>query len=120
MKNKKYGLPSYVYKLYNTYVVEQQVNKKKTVYGKFKDREEAIKLRDKLVRDGVIVRRNTGWHRIKDYEHRYIQLTPQGTWLIQKWVDGHMNVFGTYHRLEDAMAERDYMESIGWDYDNME
>ena len=28
--------------------------------------------------------------------------------------------YGTYYSLEDARDERDFLESIGWDYDNME
>lgn len=61
-----------------------------------------------------------GWKGIEkpkyDRKRRYVYLTRFGTYQIKK----RDTCYGTYHRLEDAIAERDYLESIDWDYDNMD
>lgn len=49
-----------------------------------------------------------------------LQQTPNGHWRIVKMINGERGTYGTYRTLEDAMHERDYLESIGWDYDNMD
>lgn len=116
---KAHGLPSYVYKQGNRYWVTQKVGTKHKIYGKFGTKEEAIQYRNKLIENGTIKSR-LGLHKIKYYPDRYIKKTPAGTYVITKRCNGKSEHFGTYKTLEDARDERDYMESIGWDYDNME
>lgn len=113
MKSKS-GLPSYVYKELNKYVVKQ----KGKVYGRFKDKGQAISLRNKLVHNGTIVRLQ-GRHRIKNWEDRYIQYR-NGKYYINKQVGKRFEYFGVYKTIEEARSERDYLESIAWDYSNME
>ena len=49
---------------------------------------------------------------------RYLRKTKAGKYNIQKQVDGKIQSFGTY-TLNEAKEERNYLESIEWDYDNM-
>lgn len=112
-------LPSYVYKHGNQYYVQQWEGGKLKTYGKFRTADEAIQHRNKLVKQGTIKPR-LGVHKIKYYPDRYIIKTPANTYAILKRHNGKNEHFGTYNTLEDAREERDYWESIGWDYDNME
>lgn len=57
---------------------------------------------------------------ISKEQDRYIKKTKAGTYSIQKHINGVRGHFGTYRTLEDAREERDYLESIDWDYSNME
>ena len=116
---KKDNLPSNVYKHHNKYYVQQQVNHQLIRYGSFKERADAIQLRNKLIQDGTLKER-WGKHRIKDWNKRYIYETQDGKYSIQKQVNGEYCSFGVWNTLEDAIDERNYLESIGWDYDNME
>lgn len=116
MASKKRDLPRNVYKNGDKYNVAQQVNGKRIYYATCLDREEAIQLRNKLVKEGVITDR-TGKHRLRG-RMRYI--TKYGNkYCIYKNVDGKQECFGTFHSLEEAIDERDYLESIGWDYGDM-
>ena len=116
---KKDDLPSYVYKQKNLYHVQRYKDGKPIVYGKFRKREDAIQLRNKLIQDATLKERR-GKHRIKDWQNRYIKKTYNGKYAVQKKVNGEYQHFGTYKTLEDARDERDYLEGIGWDYDEME
>ena len=115
---KKDNLPSYVYKQHNLYTVQRQKGEKLIIYGKFQEPEEAIQLRNKLIQEGTLKERR-GKHRIKDWQNRYIKKTYNGKYAVQKQVNGEYCWFGVWNTLEDAIDERDYLESIGWDYDNM-
>lgn len=39
------------------------------------------------------------------------------TYKIQKCVHGRSRNFGTFNKLEDAINERNVLESVNWDYD---
>ena len=108
-----------MYKLHSLYYVQRQKGGKLIIYGKFRKHEEAIQLRNKLIQEGTLKERR-GKHRIKDWQNRYIKKTYNGKYAVQKQVNGEYQHFGTYKTLEDARDERDYLESIGWDYDNMD
>lgn len=104
--------------------VFRKFKKYKVVYGPkvigvFDTLKEAIDFKKKMIQEGVINPKRTR-RPFKDYQNRYIQKTPAGNWTIRKKVGAKMEGFGTYHSLEDAREERDYLESIDWDYDNME
>jgi len=108
-----------VYKLHSLYYVQRQKGGKLIIYGKFRKHEEAIQLRNKLIQEGTLKERR-GKHRIKDWNKRYIHQIGNGKYSIQKQVNGEYCSFGVWNTLEDAIDERDYLEQIGWDYDNME
>jgi len=38
---------------------------------------------------------------------------------VQKWTKGELLYCGLFKTLKEAMNERDYMESIDWNYDNL-
>ena len=104
-------LPSHVYQTRNRYFVAQYVNKERVVYGRYDTREEAIQRRNQLIHDGVIQDRKK--------ENRYISKKNRG-YFIQKRINDVVEYFGMFRTLEDAREERDFLESINWDYDNMD
>jgi viroplasmin and RNaseH domain-containing protein len=89
------------------------------LYGSFDTEEEARNYLDKLREEGVIQEKKLG-RPFSNPKDRYIRKTEAGTYSIQKHINGVKCYFGTYHNLQDAREERDYLESIDWDYDNME
>ena len=109
---------SNVYKIGKYYCVAQNVNKKRIYYGKYKTREKAITVRNNLVKHGIITNRR-GQHRIKNYQDRYIH-KDRGKYTISKVINGKQEYFGLFPSREEARQERDYLESIEWDYSNME
>ena len=106
--------------------VFRQCKRYKVVYNRkvisiFDTLKEAIDFKNKMIKEGVINPQSKPTGRpIKDYQNRYISKNVSGNWYIRKKVGGKICGFGTYHSLEDAREERDYLESIDWDYDNME
>ena len=111
-------LPSNVYKLWNRYYIAQTRNGEKKVYGRYDTREEAIRVRDHLIAEGVLVR--PGEHCKTCHPDRYIHRKSDGCFHILKWWRGRLEYFGVFRSLEDAREERDFLESIGWDYSNMD
>ena len=93
------------------------VYKSKT-FGVFANLLEAINLRNNLVNDGLVIIKKRG-RPFKNYETRYIA-RKDGSFVIKKNIDGKSEHFGTFHSLEDAMEERDFLESIDWDWNNIE
>ncbi len=81
--------------------------------------EDALKLKQQLFQQGVIRPKLSGPQR-NSYENRYIHTTLSGTYQIRKSVNGEYTTFGTYKTIEAARDERNYLESIDWDYSNME
>lgn len=107
-------IEKYVYQYYNKYVIKQ---KQQTLYITT-TLDEALQKKQELLQQGKLRPLLRGQHR--NPENRYITKTPAGTYAIGKRLHGKREHFGTYKTLEDAREERDYLESIGWDYDNME
>ena len=54
--------------------------------------------------------------RNKDPQRRYITRTKTG-WKIQKVIEGKLIHFNTFSSLENAIAERDWLEKAGWTYE---
>ena len=108
-------ISKYVYRRYNKYLIKQQ-HKTLAVTD---TPDEAIIKKEQLIREGVIQPKLPGVQG-KPYELRYISCIRSGNYQINKFVDGRLACFGTFKCLSDAIDERDYLESIGWDYDNME
>ena len=107
-------IEKYVYQYYNKYVIKQ---KQQTLYIT-NTLQDALQKKQELQQQGKLRPLRRGQHR--NPENRYITKTPAGTYAIRKQLHGKFEHFGTYKTLEDAREERDYLESIGWDYDNME
>lgn len=108
-------ITKHLYRQHRKYRVMQNNH----VYGVFNSEEEARNYLEKLTREGVIRDKKRG-RPISKEQDRYIKKTKAGTYSIQKHINGVRGHFGTYRTLEDAREERDYLESIDWDYSNME
>ena len=117
-KNDDPPRPSHVYWNGTRWYVAQVVNGETKYYGYYKTLQEAIKVRNNLVKQGIITNRK-GQHRIKNYQDRYVHKDGK-KYTISKVVNGKQEYFGVYHSYEEAIRERDYLESIEWDYSNME
>ena len=115
MTNDYERISKHIYRQFRKYKIMQN-NK---VIGSFNTEEEARKAYAKLLHDGVIQNKRRGRPISREID-RYIKKTKAGTYSIQKYVNGVKEHFGTYRTLEDAREERDYLESIDWDYSNME
>lgn len=92
------------------------IQKKGKGYGTYDSYQEAIQMRNKLIENGwdsSIVQYQRG----KNNPYRHIWTDNEGTYKVHKWVGDVMVHFGTYHSLEDAVCERDFWESINWDFD---
>lgn len=97
----------YIYKTKCSYIVNNHKH-----YGTYKRFEDAVKRVDELIEQGVL--------KPKELDPmRYIYLY-QGKYNIIKRLNGKNEFFGRYRKLEDAQHERDFLEAIDWDYDNME
>lgn len=112
------NIPSNIYKRGNKYIVSQVQNKKKHHYGTYNTLEEAIQKRNKLAEQGII-KELRGKHRIRNHEDRYIYKY-NTRYYIRKVVNKKQEHFGVFNTMEDAREERDFLESIGWDYSNMD
>lgn len=110
--------PTNVYWNGNKWYIAQIVNGEAKYYGTYKTLQEAIKVRNNLVKQGIITNRK-GQHRIKNYQDRYVHKDGK-KYTISKVVNGKQEYFGVYHTYEEAIRERDYLESIQWDYGNMD
>ncbi len=113
---KPRDLPKYIYKRGNRYhlIFDHKYR------GSFGSVEEAVQGKEELIREGVIYPKRIG-QPFKKYEDRYVYLNKRSNkYHIRKIVNGVPEHFGTYARIEDARDERDYLESIDWDYSNME
>lgn len=53
-------------------------------------------------------------HNLPKYVHYYKR---DGTYSVSKLINGEVVHFGTYHTLEEAVHERDLLESIDWNLD---
>ena len=83
---------------------------------------EAQEYKNQLRQHGLLKKARTG-RPIKHHENRYIYTCkhPNGTsYVIQKMINGKIQHYGTYRNLQDAREERDFLESIDWDYSNMD
>ena len=104
------GKWKYIYKTKGAYMIY----KDRFYYGTFATFEEAYKYKQYLEDhdwDKKLAYRKRG----KCNPHRYI-VKNNGSYSIHKSVDGKIVVFATCKKLEDAIAERDFLESINWDW----
>ncbi len=108
-------ISEHIYRQHRKYRVVQN----NTLYGSFGTLKEAVECHERLIREGVIKKKHRGrpFSRKSD---RYISRSRNGNYRIQKSVHGVKGHYGTFKTIEEAREERDYLESIEWDYDNME
>ena len=99
---------SFVYKKGDKWGIKQQL-----YFGTYDTLEEALEKRDQLLKEGELV------SKMKKKDTRHINMTNTGKYVIRKMINGKIEHFGTFNTLEDAIDERDYLESIDWDYENM-
>ena len=94
------------------------INKDGHNYGTFNTYQEAITYRQHLIKNNWDKRES---HRIrgKTNPHRYITVQNKGVnpYQIVKQIGGRMEYFGCFPTMEEAMVERDFLESIDWDWD---
>ena len=109
--------PSHVYWNGTRWYVAQVVNGETRRYGYYKTLREAIQRRDQLIQNGTItVRRGRP---IKNFQNRYIY-KHKDKYYLKKVVNKQSEHFGTFNTLEEAQQERDFLESLNWDYSNMD
>ena len=87
-----------------------------TYYGTYDTYNEAVQKRNQLIEhnwDKTLITLEKG----KDNPDRYISKTKSNSYALVKMVDGELVHFGTYHSLDDAREDRDFWESINWDFD---
>ena len=100
----------YVHKNNYGYSIVGNYNK---YYGNYPTYKEAFEKAQQLIDEGTLQKP------VCQRPLRHIQRTASGNWTIRKTINGERHTYGTFKTLADAMNERDYLESIGWDYDNM-
>lgn len=109
--------PSHVYWNGTKWYVAQVVNGETRRYGYYKTLREAVTRRDQLIQNGTITARRG--RPIKNFQNRYIY-KHKDKYYLKKVVNKQSEHFGTFNTLEEAQQERDYLESINWDYANMD
>ena len=89
----------------------------------FKTLQDAQEYKEKLQNAGLLKKSTPAGRPFKKYEDRYIQKNIHLScisYTIKKKLNGKEEIFGTYRNLQDAREERDFLESIDWDYSNMD
>lgn len=114
-------LPSHIYKWANTYNIISSNNGVKTVHYKTQDLQKAIKKRKELINRGIIKHLKRG-RPCKENPNRYIYRKKKGNggYCIRKNINGKYTYFTTLPSLDAAREERDFLESINWDWDNID
>lgn len=93
-----------------------QIKYNHTYYGTYDTYKEAVQKRNQLIEhnwDKTLITLERG----KDNPDRYITKTKSNSYALVKMVDGEHVHFGTYASLSDAREDRDFWESINWDFD---
>ena len=112
---KRKRIEENIFLLNNRYLVQLQRG--------FGTLQEAQEYKQKLRKYGLLQKQKPKGRPFKNYDNRYIykQVYPNITsYTIKKKIGEKKESFGTYHTIEDAREERDFLESIDWDYSNME
>lgn len=113
---KKYEhISRYVYRNHQRYYVVALGK----ILGKFDTPAEAIRYRDKLIREKKIIPQRRGRKR-ENEEDRYIQKARNGKYTIQKCVNGKIQHYATCNTIEEAREERNILEQIGWNWENID
>lgn len=101
----------------NTYTIQRTFNKKCKNYGSFPTLEEAKAYLEKVIEndwDEKLLAKN---NQKELYPLRYIYKDKSGSYAVLKKINGKMERFGTFKRLEDAINERDLLIKYDWDFE---
>ena len=116
-KSKKRIETKHYIKTNSGYYVKKSIKNKLYNFGRYDTEEEA--------RERVAFLEKNNWDtkyaeekksRNKDPQKRYITKTKNG-WKIQRVINGKLIHFNTFRTLENAIAERDWLEKAGWTYE---
>lgn len=100
---------AYTGKTGTTYRVNKTINQKNVDYGSYDSLEKA-----QYIRDAV---KANNWKPLPRNPVKHITKTPQGHYIIQKWLDGKPQTFGTFTCLTDAVSEVEKLIECNWDMD---
>ena len=89
---------------------------KKEHYGTYDTYREAIQKRNQLIEHGWD-KSLVSFQKGHDNPNRYITKTKSNSYALKRMFNGESVHFGTYHTIEDAREDRDFWESINWDFD---
>ena len=86
--------------------------------GVYNTREEALKVQQAIIDSNYTYDpvRHKREYRRRGGRYRYIRDNPSGTYSIVKQGE----YYGTFYRLEDALEERDLLEKVNWNYDELD
>ena len=87
-----------------------------TYYGTYDTYNEAVQKRNQLIENGWN-KDLIQYQRGQNNPDRYICENSSGNYRIQKVVNGEIIHFGVCNSIEEARSERDFWESINWDFD---
>ncbi|MBE6500205.1 MAG: hypothetical protein E7Z80_06660 [Methanobrevibacter thaueri] len=103
----KYG--KYILKDNNKFVVKRTYQGVNHFFGSFNTLDEALKRREELV--------STNWGKLNIplnmKKGKYISFNGQ-MYMIQRMVEGSVNVYGFFNDLESAIEQRDWLVKHGW------
>ena len=100
--------PQYIYRYHKRYLIGKIVNGVWTRFGTYESIEEAVKVRDELIKNDWLVGDS---HVLGD---SYIY--PSGKhYKIRKRINGVFKYLGSFKTLEDARKVRDKLVDFGWD-----
>ena len=105
----------FIYRVNNYYRVSKSINGELKSFGHYKTLEEAISVRDKLIKNnwddsflGL-----TRVHRGTNSYNKHIHKTSRGYDVINR-IEGELINFGSFETLEEAISYRDELEENNW------
>lgn len=93
------------------------INGKHVYFGTFNTLKEAHEYRNFLIKQNWELKYKKRTSRKYNLPKYIYQKPGKNTFIIQKTVNYQQVHFGTYHSLEEAVHERDFYQSIDWDFD---
>ena len=92
----------------NKWRIQKEHDGKTYYFGRYSKLEDAMKVRDLLetINYGFVLD-----------PMRNINQMSNGRWYLRKYRDGESIYNGSFDTLEEAQAERDYMESVNWEWE---
>ena len=97
-----------IYKHGNRWTIRKDHDGQTYIFGSYARLEDAMKVRDLLetINYGFVLN-----------PMRNINRMTNGRWYLRKYRDGESIYNGSFDTLEEAQAERDYMESVNWEWE---
>ena len=101
-----------IYKHGNKWRIQKEFDGQMYLYGSYAKLEDAMKVRD------LLETINYGFELNPMRNISYIpEVCRTKPWYLRKFRDGRSIYNGTFATLEEAQAERGYMESVDWDWE---